>query len=68
MKKYCAARESNPGRKNGNLACYHYTSGALVNELQLEKNNFIMWKHPFCGHKNVERFTILRVILAQGPC
>ena len=21
-----------------------------------------------CGQKNVERFTILRVILAQGPC
>ena len=21
-----------------------------------------------CGAKNVERFTILRVILAQGPC
>jgi hypothetical protein len=27
----CAARESNPGRKNGNLAWYHYTSGAVVN-------------------------------------
>ncbi len=26
---FCAARESNPGRKNGNLAWYHYTSGAL---------------------------------------
>ena len=25
----CAARESNPGRKNGNLAWYHYTSGAI---------------------------------------
>ena len=29
----CAARESNPGRKNGNLACYHYTSGALLDVL-----------------------------------
>ena len=28
-KRTCAARESNPGRKNGNLAWYHYTSGAL---------------------------------------
>ena len=27
-RKRCAARESNPGRKNGNLAWYHYTSGA----------------------------------------
>ena len=27
----CTARESNPGRKNGNLAWYHYTSSA--NEL-----------------------------------
>lgn len=27
-KAKCAARESNPGRKNGNLTCYHYTSGA----------------------------------------
>ena len=26
----CAARESNPGRKNGNLAWYHYTSGAHI--------------------------------------
>ena len=29
IKYYCIARESNPGRKNGNLAWYHYTSGAL---------------------------------------
>ena len=28
-KKMCVARESNPGRKNGNLAWYHYTSDAL---------------------------------------
>ncbi len=28
----CAARESNPGRKNGNLAWYHYTSGAVIYE------------------------------------
>ena len=27
-KKMCVARESNPGRKNGNLAWYHYTSDA----------------------------------------
>ncbi len=26
----CADRESNPGRKNGNLAWYHYTSGAVI--------------------------------------
>ena len=26
----CTARESNPGRKNGNLAWYHYTSGATA--------------------------------------
>ena len=28
--KNCAAQESNPGRKNGRLAWYHYTSGANV--------------------------------------
>ena len=28
--KLCAARESNPGRKNGNLAWYHYTSSAVI--------------------------------------
>ena len=28
IKYYCIARESNPGRKNGNLAWYHYTSNA----------------------------------------
>ena len=27
-KMICVARESNPGRKNGNLAWYHYTSDA----------------------------------------
>ena len=37
MKKYCAARESNPGRKNGNLACYHYTSGALIETVLKQK-------------------------------
>jgi hypothetical protein len=26
----CAARESNPAHKNGNLECYHYTSGADI--------------------------------------
>ena len=31
-KKPCVARESNPGRKNGNLAWYHYTSGAVTLE------------------------------------
>ena len=29
-KRMCAARESNPGRKNGNLAWYHYTSDAMA--------------------------------------
>ena len=32
------ARESNPGRKNGNLAWYHYTSGAVFKPRILEKN------------------------------
>ena len=31
-KRICTARESNPGRKNGNLAWYHYTSGADVTD------------------------------------
>ena len=29
-KKLCTARESNPGRKNGNHAWYHYTSSAYT--------------------------------------
>ena len=28
--KYCADRESNPSRKNGNLAWYQYTTGAII--------------------------------------
>jgi hypothetical protein len=35
----------------------------VLSEIEILKNQ--MGK---CGLKNVERFTILRVILAQGPC
>ena len=58
-----------------------YTPSAIFN---LASTNFIVFlgKNEFkwqffkigeqrlgqCGAKNVERFTILRVILAQGPC
>ena len=38
----CAARESNPGRKNGNLAWYHYTSGAVFDPLILDKNQTLL--------------------------
>ena len=38
------------------------SSGKL--NIFLNKYEFLSW----CGSKNVERFTILRVILAQGPC
>ena len=42
--KLCAARESNPGRKNGNLAWYHYTSGA--NTLKFRPPNIIADETP----------------------
>ena len=32
----CVARESNPGRKNGNLAWYHYTSDAVSVEAEVK--------------------------------
>ena len=44
-KSYCAARESNPGRKNGNLAWYHYTSGAYSSEIRMaEPETFFPYK------------------------
>ena len=39
----CAARESNPGRKNGNLAWYHYTSGAVLSLLQVIILGYKIW-------------------------
>ena len=35
----CAARELNPGHKNGNLAWYHYTSGAHNMMVESRKNS-----------------------------
>ena len=43
IKKGCTARESNPGRKNGNLAWYHYTSGADTQILVLKLTMYIAW-------------------------
>ncbi len=45
----CAARESNPGRKNGNLACYHYTSGAFQPWIRKIKRN---WKKSVSNCKS----------------
>ena len=33
----CALGESNPGRKSGNLTCYHYTKGACSGKPDLNK-------------------------------
>ena len=57
-KKLCAARESNPGRKNGNLAWYHYTSSANVSgdagdwtrDLSHAKRTLYHWATSPCSY------------------
>ena len=50
-KNICVARESNPGRKNGNLAWYHYTSDAIQYYYDLE----ISWHKNICPASSVGR-------------
>ena len=48
----CVARESNPGRKNGNLAWYHYTSDAHWTLWQCRlkvKKKFLFWAQVLLG-------------------
>ena len=52
-KKFCVARESNPGRKNGNLAWYHYTSDAMTfHQISVENHKpfKLVWFSPALHH------------------
>ena len=49
----CTARESNPGRKNGNLAWYHYTSDATAFHQIFVENHKplkLVWFSPALRH------------------
>ena len=53
--KTCAARESNPSRKNGNLAWYHYTSGAIFHvKIKNKTVSFIFFIFHYLRFYNID--------------